>query len=189
MSVFLIGCASNSTKRLADNYPVSIHQQVDFLVEPEIIGTAEAFSQLMSAGILSAEPSLEKQSLTESIKKFEQAVAAELLTDFEAGLGRHSGYRVSDRASAKGYFVIEVVSISLVQKNTFSDLYKPDLGIKLSLFDATGALLFSEAEGISSFNSATPEYTLEEFRSQPERLHQAFRLAVAALIDDLLLEI
>lgn len=94
------------------------------------------------------------------------------------------GTRYND---GKGYSIrIEVPHYSFFRKNTFSDLYRPGVLIRYELLDPSGQVVAHGVGTSGAFNDKLPEHTLEEVRSNPELLKNAYAQAADEAITKIL---
>lgn len=185
----LTGCGASSPKKVLKDYPVDVSDSVVYLSEAQITDFKDLQDFLFFGHTATDRLNERNAEFDRYVGNLKEQVSEALVREFKLGLRSHSSYRYSPSVKAKAKFLLEIVDLSLVQKNTFSSYYKPNLTVKLSLRDEEGKLVFTELESITAFNERTPEHTLEEYRNSKSKLTKAFMLAAESLVDDLMEEI
>ena len=182
---FLYGCSTTSPKKILLGQSVAVAEDIQYSTEASITDNQTVMEFLLNGQISTDALKARDNVFDGELGDLKEAVTSTLVGTFKEGIMDDAGYVYSnDEQSAT--FTLTVVSLGLVQKNTFSSLYKPELMVQLLLHDNDGNELFSELETITAFNEQTPEYPLEGYLTDDTKLIEAFTIAADILIDDFL---
>jgi len=185
LGVILVGCASTSSiPRLTIQFPVKVSDHVVYLSKPNIIDRTTLLYGSDHEKVKSRD-----REFDEYFGDLKDKVATTVFENFDAGLRKHPVYAKFVAPEARHVFHLEIVGAGLVLKNTFSSYYKPNIAIRVHLKDDNGNILLTEHERITTFSDRTPEYTLEEYLTDRNKLFDAFIKATIAVVADVLKEI
>lgn len=140
-------------------------------------------------GVIQASEREKSRQFTVTLTDAGVDIAAIVREGLIARLKRDPYWGTRYRENAPFVIRAEVTQYALVQKNTFSDYFRPTVSIRYAVIGPGEKTMTQGRGSVSAFNSALPEVTLEEVRSNPAILKPAFEKAAEIAINDILEEI